>query len=377
MALGDEAPVRSVHESDGRVIGWLLQRGLLACAASVLVLSLVKYGVGLYPSWRYMQELAQHWRHPLEAPLFAHVYAQYLLDSPVSAEIAGIAHLESARQYLAFHLVLACGAIVVPFCLRAVRRSAELRLGVALLLLGGTVPALLLSWVGSYDPVSIGSAAVAALASNPVVRALAWMVFAFNNAPEAAIGLVIFAIVLWADSGQAALPRIGAAGVGAVAGYVAIRALTRAWGGGQSEFAMMKFYGFHQYLLSYGYLPLVVLSALGVGWLFLADRDVRNLPVARALLILSLLAAIGMPLLALDTSRTIAGTLWPAMLVTAAIVVDRLGVGRVRAVLGRVAPVALVLVIVIAWNTHLVYPGWRSGANVLLYLVGHGTVPSS
>jgi hypothetical protein len=271
--------------------------------------------------------------------------------------------------------VLACAAIVVPFCLRAVRRSAELRLGVALLLVGGTVPALLLSWVGSYDPVSIGSAAVAALASNPVVRALAWMVFAFNNAPEAAIGLVIFAIVLWAEGGKSTAARIGLSGAGAVAGYFAIRVLTTAWGGGQSQLAMMRFYGFSRYLLSYGYLPLVVLSGLGVGWLFLVDRRVRNLAAARALLVLALLAALGMPLLALDTSRTIATTLWPAMLLTVGIVVDRLGVQSARAVLARIAPVAFILVIVVAWNTHLVYPGWRSGADVLMYLVGHHALP--
>jgi hypothetical protein len=82
-------------------------------------------------------------------------------------------------------------------------------------------------------------------------------------------------------------------------------------------------------------------------------------------------AALGMPLLALDTSRTIATTLWPAMLLAAAIIVERLGADCARAVLARTAPVALVLVIVIAWNTHLVYPGWRSGADLLLYLLGH------
>ena len=369
---------RSGHERDRRGIEWLLRRGSLTCAAAVLVLSLVKYGVGLYPSWTFMQALAQNWRHPLMGVPFANdVHARYLLDSPASAALAGILHLVTAREYLAFHLVLACVAIVVPFYLDALRRSPELRLAVALLLVGGTVPALLLSWVGSYDPVSIGAAAVAALASNPVVRALAWMVFAFNNAPEAAIALVIFAVILCADSGRAAVPRIVSSGVGAVAGYVAIRVLTSAWGGGQSEFTEMKFYGFHQYLLSYEYLALVVLSALGVGWLFLADRDVRHLPAARALLLLSLLAAIGMPLIALDTSRTIAGTLWPAMLVAAAIVVSRLGAERARAVLARVAPVALFMVVVLAWNTHLVYAGWRSGANVVLYLVGHGLVPPS
>jgi hypothetical protein len=202
-------------------------------------------------------------------------------------------------------------------------------------------------------------------------------VLAFNNAGEAAIALIIVAIVLWADSGEGAAPRIVSSGAGALAGYVAIRALTRAWGGGESQLAMMKFYGFHQYLLSYEYLPLIVLSTLGVGWLFLANRDVRHLPAARALFVLALLAAIGMPLIALDASRTIATTLWAPMLVTVGIVVDRLGADRVQAVLARIAPVALVLVIVIAWNTHLVYAGWRTGANMIVYLVGHGGVPTS
>ena len=131
MAL-DEETVRTVHEDDGRGIGWFLERGPLTCAAAVMVLSVVKYGAGLYPSWRYMQQMAQHWQHPLQAALFSHVHARYLLDSPVSAEIAGIVHLTSAREYLAFHLLLACAAVVIPFSLGAVRRSAELRLGVAL-----------------------------------------------------------------------------------------------------------------------------------------------------------------------------------------------------------------------------------------------------
>ena len=314
---------------------------------------------------------ATRWRLPCTR------YAQYFLDSPTSAVLAGMVHLTSARQYLAFHLVLACVAIIVPFGLRAVRHSPELRLGVALLLVGGTVPPLLLSWVGSYDPVSIGAAAIAALASNPVVRAFAWMVFAFNNAGEAAIALVIVAILLWADRGEAAAPRIVSSGAGAIGGYVAIRALTGAWGGGESQVTAMRVNGFHQYLISYQLLPLVVLSTLGVGWLLLANRDVFRLRVARALCVLALLAAVGMPLVALDTSRTIATTLWAPMLVAAAIIVDKLGAERAQAVFARVAPVALVVVIVIAWNTSLVYPGWRSGANVILYLLGHGAVPTS
>ena len=253
--------------------------------------------------------------------------------------------------------------------------SAELRLGVALLLVGGTVPALLLSWVGSYDPVSVGSAAVAALASNPVVRALAWMVFAFNNAPEAAIGLVIFAIVLWADGGKSTAPRIGLSGAGAVVGYIAIRVLTTAWGGGQSQLAMMKFYGFTHYLLSYGYLPLVVLSALGVGWLFLADRQRSQLAGSAGL---ARARGPDRRRHAVARARHVADNCNDLVARDAAHCWDRRGQAGcpiARALLARIAPVALILVIVVAWNTHLVYPGWRSGADLMLYLVGHHALP--
>ena len=160
---------------------------------------------------------------------------------PVSAVAAGILHLTSGRAFIAFHLVLACVAIAVPFALSAVRRSPELRVGVSLLIVGGAVPAALLSWVGSYDPVSIGGAAVGALASNPVVRAFGWMLFAFNNAGEAAIALAIYVVILWVARGRPAFPTIVVSALAVVAGYVGIRILTAAWGGGESEFTMMKY----------------------------------------------------------------------------------------------------------------------------------------
>jgi hypothetical protein len=339
-------------------IEWLLRCEPVTVAAGVLGISIVKYGLGLYPSWRYLLELAQNWRHPLVAPLFQIVHQRFLLDSPTSAVLAGVLHLTSERGFIAFHLLLACAAIMAPFGMRAVRRSAELRLTLALLLIGGAVPPMLLDWVGSYDPVSIAAGAVAALSSNPIARAAAWAVFAFNDAPEAAVAGGVFALVLWADNGRAELPRILSCFAGGVAGYVAIRIVTSAWGGGQSEFTMMKYYGFHEYLLGYGYLPLVALAALGVGWLFLAARDVRSLRPVRWLLGLSVCVVLGVPLIALDTSRIAAGSLWPALLVVTMIVISKLGVERSRALLARIAPVALLLVIVLAWNVFLTYPGW-------------------
>ena len=74
---------------------------------------------------------------------------------------------------------------------------------------------------------------------------------------------------MWVDRGRPVVPTIIVPGASAVAGYVGIRLLTSVWGGGESEFTMMKFYGFSHYLISYiDYWPLIASSALGAGWVF-------------------------------------------------------------------------------------------------------------
>jgi hypothetical protein len=105
-------------------------------------------------------------------------------------------------------------------------------------------------------------------------------------------------------------PTIANPAAATLVGAMGTRLLTSVWGGGESEITMIKHYGFTQYLLSYGYLPLVVLSALGAGWIFLLDPEVRALAPARALSWLPAITTVVMPLLVLDTSRMIAGILW-------------------------------------------------------------------
>jgi hypothetical protein len=374
QAPGAQAPAPPPLTITDRAVGRLLRWGPAPCALAVVALSLAKYGAGVYPAWRYMQALALHWRNPTVSHLLAPPGA-YLLDSPVSAVIAGMLRFTSGRAYLGFHLLLAFFALAVPFALRPVRRSPELRLMVCFLIVGGTVPAVLLSWVGSYDPVSIGAAAVAALAENPAARALAWGLFAFNNAPQAVLALGIYAIVLLVDRGRAGIPRVVVSGLSALAGYIGIRVLTAIWGGGESQLSMMRHYGLAAYLRGYAFWPLLLFSALGVGWLHLVDHEVRRFTAARAFFCLSLLASMGIPLLALDTSRILVGILWPGMLATTDITFKKLTVAHARRVLARLAPVALLLVIVVAWNNTLVYAGWRSLLEFARYLLGASPAP--
>jgi hypothetical protein len=293
--------------------------------------------------------------------------------------------LTSGPTFLAFHFCLACAAVATPFALRSVRRSPELRLVVATLLVGGAVPAILFSWVGSYDPVTLAAAAVAALARSRVVMFLAWAVFAFNDAPEAALALIVFAIVLLVDW-QGARPRrarvvrrISVSGGGAVLGYLGIRVLTNAWGGASSEFTLVfHYFGFSRFLNStLDYWPLIIVSALGVGWLFLADREIRNFAAARAMAALAVAMCVVFPFFVLDQSRVLATVLWPGILLTASLTLRRMSPDAARAVLGRMAPAALLLVVVLVWDNGLVYAGWRSIGLFLGYVFGHAPIPVS
>jgi hypothetical protein len=339
------------------------------------VLSIAKYGVGLLPSWNYMQALAVNWRDPTSSPLL-HYPDDFRLRSPVSAVASGWLHLTAGPRFLGFHLVLALIAIVVPLMMTAVRRSVELRALVGLLLIGGAIPAVLLSWIGSYDPVSLGAAAVAALAIRREVAALAWMVFAFNNAPEAALAFAGVAIVLLVDQRREAVARLAFGAAGGIAGYVGIRVLDNVWGGGTGDGTLVKFYGFSRYTSSAEhYWPLIIVSALGVGWLLAASPESWRLPAVRVFFGVSVLACFVVPLLALDDTRITAGVLWAPVLTTATVVVRRLPVEDTRAVAARMAPVALLLVLVVVWDGSLVYPGWSGLADMVRYLTGHQAIP--
>jgi hypothetical protein len=359
-----------------RIMSWLLRRGTAFYVVAALVLNIFKYGIGLYPTWRNELALARNFKDPLSAPLLKPL-SDYRLDSPVSAVVAGLLHFTGARNFLGFHLFLACAAMVVPFFMPAVRRSPGLRALIGLLLVGSAIPAILLSWVGSYDPVSLGAAAVAGLAESPVTAVAAWFIFSFNNAPEAAVAVAMYGLVLWLAKGRPGLSR-GLTYFGAViAGYIGIRVVTGIWHGGESQATMMKFYGWRLYLHSASdYWPVIILSVLGAGWVFLVDRDIRVMVEAKWFFLGSVAVAVFLPVVILDESRLIAGMLWPGLLLVACLAAQRLSNEQLLAVLTRLAPVAVIMVIFLAWTDHVAYAGPRSIVHFIEYLLGDRRIPT-
>jgi len=364
----------SSPSAESRILTWLLGRGSPTYAILVLALSLVKYGAGLYPSWNLEQALAQNWRDPHSSPLLQ-PFADFRLVDPVSPVAAAWLHLTGDRAYLGFHLILALGAIVTPFALPAVRRTAELRLAIGLLVIGGAIPAVLLSWIGSYDPVTLAAAAVAALALNPVIAGVAWGVFAFNNAPEATVAFAVFAVVLYSDQRRPALLRLGISAAGFIAGYIAIQIVTSQWGGATSQLALSRHYGLSRLTATpENFWPLIFVSTLGAGWIFVTSRDVRALLPVRLFTGLAVLGSIVLAF-GLDDTRVISTVMWPGLLLVAVIVVNRLSRERVHELLIHFMPIALLMVIVIVWDDQLVYAGWNSLNHLVQYIFGHTPIP--
>jgi hypothetical protein len=355
----------------GRLIDWAFcDRSIIIQVTLTIFAVLAKYGLGLFPSWPSMLAISQYWQHPMKSQILAPP-ANYVLSSPVSAIAAGILGMKSSRSFIVFHLVLTALAISAFFFMSSVRSSAQLRITLSALMIGGPISAVLLGWVGSYDPVTIIAATMAALAESPIVFLLGWTIFSFNNAPEAAIGLLIYSLVVAFQLGwKQALPNIVKGGIGFSLGYIGIRVLTALWGGSTSRYSW--FLGTSRHLFTESWLdfaPFIIFSVLGVGWFVLLDQSIRHFKGTRVLLVISLLAACSLPFIALDQSRVTATVLWPALLWQMKKSFNHLDLAEAKAVARRALFLAVFVVVPLVWNDKLIYTGWRSTWAVVQFLV--------
>jgi hypothetical protein len=374
IAISNSAPQ---HARTVNLSKWLLARGSWFYAGSILIICLVKYGVGVFPSWNYMQALAVNWRSPHSSSLLAFT-GTYQLASPASSLLAGWFHLTGNSAFLGFHFVLVCVALSVPFAMPVVRENERLRLLVALLIVGSAIPSLLLSWVGSYDPVSIIAASIAVLARRQWVSTLAWLVFAFNNGFEAIVAGAIVCVIVYFDEPRGINSRVIGPLLGITYGYVGIQLLDRHWGSSISQFSFYEQNGFHRYLVgAIDYWPIIIASALGVGWVFLASNEARHLPAVRCCLVLAILATLVVPIVALDETRVTASIMWAPLLFVATCCVREIEAKDMNKLLRRLIPFALVMILVVAWDGSLVYAGWHGASNFVGYLFLHHSIPTA
>ncbi len=335
----------------------------------IVATCLAKYGVGRFVSWKYMYALAVHWRDPFSSSLFK-PSTSYLLSSPTSALVSGLTGLSTRREFFALHFGLSLAAIALPVAMPSVRRDRYLRAIIGLVVVGGALPAVLLSWVGSYDPVSLGAATVGALADSPTIGAIGWALFGFNNSPEAILAFGAYALVSLYSEGPAALRSLAGCAAGLCVGIVGISALTSHWGGSTSRITMFRYWPFSAFWRSeLNYWPLILYSALGIGWLIFLKREARVRKAARALCAVAVVASAAVPLVVLDQSRIVSGTLWAAALFAARDIAGSLSEEQLDGLLRRVTLPAFVFPVMLVWSGQIVYAGWQHGIEFIQSVV--------
>ena len=341
---------------------WVLSRpGRYATALAIVLLiaTIARYGIGLYPNLNRMLDLAINWQHPV-SPRWQE---DFWVNSPVSAWVAGVLGLTEPRWFLIFHVVLATAALTLPFALPRLRRDPQQAQLVFLVLAAGPAGAVLFSWFGSYDPVSVIGLVLAILARADALRFLGWLVLTFNHN---ALGLtvIVLSLPLMLLTGRRALQRISIrptaiALCGVLAGFTANTILMRIWGAETSRLDFFLRVGFETFVHSaLRAAPLLAFSALGVGWLLLLDRRIRSWTVTRIMLGVAVVASLIIPILTLDQSRVLGLTLLGPMLLWTTLAVDHYPVKVLTGVWRTWRVPAVLVPVVLVWYQGFIVPGW-------------------
>ena len=292
-------------------------RAAVLLGALTALIGLVKYGLQMWPAWVNLYQAALHWTNPTQATLLAPPQ-DYILSSSAEALVLGAAHLTWQPLYVGIQVGLAIFAIVLPFMMLASRRSMDSARVLFLMMAGGPVVALLLTWVGGYDALCVIAATIAVLSKNKYVSVAAWLVLGIVNASVAVLGFCLWAVFLLlglSKEQRGSTWRILFAAFSVAVGILAMWTVTLSWGGVTSRYEAYRLYGLDYYWNAFvAGMPLMLFSALGVGWIVLLDANVRRTRAARVVLFGVLIAALVIPFLALDETRIIAWVTIPTVL---------------------------------------------------------------
>lgn len=284
----------------------------------VAFIGVVKYGIDIWPGWPNMFAIAQNLSDPHVSPVLAGDQ-DYILSSPTSALVLGVIPRSNQFVFVSGSVLLALVALVLPFLSPRIAHSKEKARILFIFMAGGALLPLLLTWIGSYDPMTvIGLTLALGFRQRPISLA-GWALTGFNHSTLGIISLASVAVILWATPSEStANDRIkplltGAAGL--IVGFLLNAALVNFWGGATSRWELFRGYPFSFYLNNtIAAMPMLIFSALGVGWLVLLRPKWFKLPATKALVLLGILIPILLSLTALDQTRVTSIVLYAPML---------------------------------------------------------------
>jgi hypothetical protein len=244
----------------------------------------------------------------------------YLLDSPAMILLAHALGIESRLAFSMLALVvITLGVAWLVVLAHRHHGDAAVRL-VAIAFFVAPIGAVLITWLGQPDPVTMAAAGTLVLARNPLALALAGVLLGFNHF-EAGVPIVLASGVLLLAEGPARRRALDVAVI--VLGLVAGKLALSLWqaSNGQDPMSRLDYVldvGWQRYVRStLGNMPALVFSTFSLAWPLVVSAFVehwqRRRAVAYAMTVAALLAA-GVTVLSLDPTRVFALVSWPLVL---------------------------------------------------------------
>ena len=287
----------------------------------LMVISLAKFGVGLFPQSGFFLNISFHWQNPAAAPLLIRGMPgnDYLLTNSWAAILSGMLGLSDPLGFYLFQFGLTMMALLSPFAMSCLSSSPERLWLLVMILLAGPQIAMLLNWLGGYDPLSMIGAVIAVLARSWSISALGWGLLALNHPSLATVAWLLWLpMKLWFIRGSEFSNRLweimlslASISLGTAVNYF----IVLSWGGNTSRLDWLTHWNYADYLVNYARaLPAILWSSLGLGWLILLGTPLIKRVETKILLLTVSLAGLLLPLIAVDETRVVSLALFPALL---------------------------------------------------------------
>lgn len=302
----------------GRLHDELLAAGLPVLVIGVLAAGAVMHGASYVPMVDVHLALAAD---PM-APWHSLGKNGYLLDSPTLLLLAHALGVETRLAFAALAFAITGLGLMWLVWLANRHYGDEAARLVAISFFIAPIGAVVITWLGQPDPITLVAAGTLVLARSAPMFAVAGVALGFNHF-EAGVAIVIASCLLRIAEAPTPTRSRALDALLAIAGLVAGKLVLSWWQAtnGQDPSSRLDYVfqvGFHRYVISsLGNLPALVFSTFSLAWPLVAvafvEKWYAQRRIASAMLLAGLVAA-GVTLLVLDPTRVFALVSWPLVL---------------------------------------------------------------
>lgn len=269
--------------------------------------AVIRYGVGLHPEWGRFQDGAAKWPDLGESALAVGTNGA-LLSNTVIVAINGAFKNHSTFGTLLVSAAITAAALVLPFLLR--RRNVTFVALSFIVVAGGPLSPVLLTWVGGYDSIVAVAAVLAALGRRWWVYSFGWLLLSLSHYAVAIGALLIWIAIAACFVGErrkSFVTRTLTSAAAVLIGWLINRSIVDAWGGGTDRLTLFREIHLQDLVNSYASsASWILFSALGVAWLLFALPSVWRLRSTRWVFGIIVSTVVIAPLGVADQTRILA-----------------------------------------------------------------------